>query len=59
MLRFDNEAGKGDHWHRRATQQPWDLTTLPTLLTNFWRAIHDGKEPRKARHSRAGSNPGY
>lgn len=43
VVRCDNEAGKGDHWHRGATQQPYDFTTLPTLLTDFWRAVDDGR----------------
>ncbi len=41
LVRFDNEAGKGDHWHQGATQQPYDFTALPTLLADFWHAVDD------------------
>ncbi len=39
VVRFDNEAGKGDHWHRGTTQLPYYFTSLPTLLADFWREV--------------------
>jgi len=39
LVRFDNEAGKGDHWHRGTLQTPYIFTTLPNLLADFWRQV--------------------
>ena len=39
VLRFDNEAGKGDHIHRGKTQLPYSFTSLEKLLTDFWNAV--------------------
>jgi len=37
VLRFDNESGKGDHYHRDGIELPYRFTTLPALLDDFWR----------------------
>lgn len=34
-LRYDNEAGKGDHRHWADDEHPYVFTTLPRLLTDF------------------------
>ena len=39
MLRFDNEAGKGDHIHRGKKELPYSFTSLEQLLTDFWNAV--------------------
>jgi len=39
VLRFDNEAGKGDHKHVGATEAPYRFTTAEQLLTDFWREV--------------------
>ena len=39
VVRFDNEAGKGDHWHGGTLQTPYFFTTLPNLLADFWRQV--------------------
>jgi hypothetical protein len=39
VLRFDNEAGKGDHKHVGTRQMPYDFTTLERLVDDFWRAV--------------------
>ena len=39
VLRFDNEAGKGDHIHRGETELPYSFTSLEHLLTDFWNAV--------------------
>jgi hypothetical protein len=36
VLRYDNEAGKGDHRHLRERQTPYRFTNLDTLLADFW-----------------------
>lgn len=38
VLRFDNEAGKGDHKHLGDIQVPYSFTTLDQLVTDFWQA---------------------
>lgn len=39
MLRFDNEAGKGDHYHRDGIELPYRFTTMPALLKEFWKQV--------------------
>lgn len=39
VLRFDNEAGNGDHKHVRDRQVPYRFTSLAQLLTDFWREV--------------------
>jgi hypothetical protein len=41
VLRFDNEAGKGDHQHVGDEQIPYDFTTPARLLADFWNAVDD------------------
>ena len=36
VLRYDNEAGKGDHKHAKERQVPYRFTDLQTLQTDFW-----------------------
>ena len=36
VLRYDNEAGKGDHIHRSAIETTYPFTTPATLLADFW-----------------------
>jgi hypothetical protein len=35
IVRYDNEAGKGDHRHVGETQQPYAFTTIEKLLADF------------------------
>jgi len=44
VLRFDNEAGKGDHKHLAAEEMPYAFTTLAQLVADFWNEI-DGWRP--------------
>ncbi len=41
VLRFDNEAGKGDHKHVGAEQMSYEFTTLEQLAADFWQAVED------------------
>ena len=41
VLRFDNEAGKGNHFHRGEVEVPYIFTTLEQLLADFWSAVDD------------------
>lgn len=35
VLRYDTEAGKGDHLHRGAEETPFRFTTIEALLEDF------------------------
>lgn len=39
VLRYDNEAGKGDHKHIGIAERPYDFTTPAQLLSDFWRDV--------------------
>ena len=41
VLRFDNEAGKGDHFHRGETEAKYVFSSLEQLLADFWTAVDD------------------
>ena len=39
VLRFDNEAGKGDHKHVDEIEVPYQFTDLVQLQHDFWAAV--------------------
>jgi hypothetical protein len=39
VLRYDNEAGKGDHLHRNGEEHPYCFTTPAQLLADFWNDV--------------------
>ena len=39
VLRYDNEAGKGDHRHADGTESAYEFTTPEALLRDFWRDV--------------------
>jgi len=39
VLRYDNEAGKGDHKHVGNEQVPYLFTTPKALLDDFWNEV--------------------
>ena len=39
VVRYDNEAGKGDHRHIGAVETDYDFTTPAALLTDFWKDV--------------------
>ncbi len=39
VLRYDNEAGKGDHRHLRDSERPYTFTDSDTLLADFWNDV--------------------
>lgn len=39
ILRYDNEAGKGDHRHVNDAERPYRFRDTDTLLTDFWRDV--------------------
>jgi hypothetical protein len=36
VLRYDNEAGKGDHKHLGEREVPYTFTTLEQVVDEFW-----------------------
>ena len=41
VLRYDNEAGKGDHRHVGSTQVRYEYTDVEALLADFWRDVEE------------------
>jgi hypothetical protein len=39
VLRYDNEAGKGDHKHVGAVETSYRFTTPDALLMDFWQDV--------------------
>lgn len=39
VLRYDNEAGKGDHKHVGEVEIPYVFTTSQALLDDFWNDV--------------------
>jgi hypothetical protein len=39
VLRYDNEAGKGDHRHIGKTKKRYNFTNPEDLLTDFWNDV--------------------
>lgn len=40
VLRFDNEAGKGDHRHLDEIEAPYMFSNVETLQADFWAAVN-------------------
>jgi hypothetical protein len=36
LLRYDNEAGKGDHIHSGNLERPYEFRSIRKLLQDFW-----------------------
>jgi len=41
ILRYDNEAGKGDHRHAGDEEVPYLFTSPRSLLNDFWRDVEN------------------
>ena len=41
VLRYDNEAGKGDPKHVRDVEEHYKFTDPDTLLEDFWRDVEE------------------
>lgn len=41
VLRYDNEAGKGDHKHINEREIPYVFTTPQALLDDFWNDVEN------------------
>ena len=40
VIRFDNEAGKGDHKHLDKIEVPYMFSNLDTLQADFWAEVN-------------------
>ena len=47
VLRYDNEAGKGDHRHVHGSEMPYAFESLEDLQVDFWKAVDALWEARK------------
>ena len=43
VLRYDNEAGKGDHRHAGKAERLYRFTTPAQLLADFWADVENWK----------------
>jgi hypothetical protein len=43
VLRYDNEAGKGDHKHFGSIETPYGFTTPDAVLADFWKDVDQWK----------------
>ena len=41
VVRYDNEAGKGDHRHAGQKEEPYGFTDLDTLIRDFREAVKE------------------
>lgn len=41
VVRYDNEAGKGDHRHVGSEELPYAFTTAERLLADFWQDVQN------------------
>jgi hypothetical protein len=41
VLRYENEASKGNHRHVREAEESYGFTDPDALLADFWRDVED------------------
>ncbi len=46
VLRYDNEAGKGDHRHLGDAEHEYEFTSYEKLLSDFWADVERWKRDR-------------
>lgn len=46
VLRYDNEAGKGDHRHMSDVESPYAFSDVETLLADFWTDVDAWRRTR-------------
>ena len=49
VLRYDNEAGKGDHKHIGDEEIPYGFTSPQTLLDDFWNDVKRWRDKNENR----------
>jgi hypothetical protein len=45
VLRYDNEAGKGDHKHMGGREIPYRFSSPEALLADFWADVEPWRRP--------------
>jgi hypothetical protein len=45
VLRYDNEAGKGDHRHVKGRETPYRFVDIDELQADFWRDMDEWSPP--------------
>jgi hypothetical protein len=45
VIRYDNEAGKGDHRHIGSEETDYTFTTVDQLLADFWADVDAWESP--------------
>lgn len=46
VMRYDNEAGKGDHKHVGEREVPYDFKDLDALQADFWADVEKWRQER-------------
>lgn len=46
VLRYDNEAGKGDHKHVGDREEPYDFVDTDTLISDFYGDVQQWRATR-------------
>lgn len=46
VIGFDNERGKGDHFHLDDSEIPYSFNSIGDLLKDFLQTVHEWKEQR-------------
>ena len=46
VLRYDNEAGKGDHRHGRDVEEVYSFADPDALLGDFWREVEEWRRQK-------------
>jgi uncharacterized protein DUF6516 len=46
ILRYDNEAGKGDHRHVGNVETPYEFRSYEQMLTDFWADVDEWRRRR-------------
>jgi hypothetical protein len=54
VLRYDNEAGKGDHRHVNEKEEPYRFTDADALLADFWRDVEKWRQQDENRNAPSG-----
>jgi len=51
VLRYDNEAGKGDHKHVGTRETRYEFANVETLQADFWRDVEAWRRRNESRNA--------
>jgi len=46
LIRFDNESGKGDHFHFKGREFRYEFSSPDRLLDDFWRKVDEWRHAK-------------